>query len=152
MNSPDLHNTPKDHRLQPTDVEFSNENELRRADEPETTIDRPSALTNEGSWNDDTILEDRDGSATEKAQLASANAVPRTQSGNKDRTNQMPADIKEVWFAGVHSDVYVRVDLVMSSALRLVVGVGQIARARGSMREMFRLCGCVRRRPRAGWS
>jgi len=96
----------------------SNENQLGRADGPEPIIDHRNTLTSEGSWNtsnDDTILEDRDDSTTEEAQPTLANAIACTQPSSDEYTPRKIADIKEVWFAGSHSDMYVQADLVMSS-------------------------------------
>ncbi|KAF8442127.1 hypothetical protein L210DRAFT_844709 [Boletus edulis BED1] len=138
MNSPDLHKSAKDTQLEYRGMEASNQN-----DSPEAIIDHSNSPTSGGSWNapdDDTILED-------KAQVALANTKSRMQSSSGvERSDRKTADIKEVWFAGYHSDVYVHADPVMSFSLRLLVGVGRIAQEKHTMQEMSHLCGCVEKR------
>ncbi|KAF8556513.1 hypothetical protein OG21DRAFT_1408962 [Imleria badia] len=116
MNSPDLHNPTQHTEPESRGVEASNENELGRADGPEAVIDHSNSPTSEGSWNasnDDTVLEDKDGSTPQKAQPALASTMPRTQPTSDDYTDRRPANIKEVWFAGSHSDVYAHANLLM---------------------------------------
>lgn len=155
MNSPDLHNPTKSDQVKPTGREASNGNASGRADALGLTVEHSNTPTNEGSLStvhDDTVLEDRDGPGIEKAQSASADTTPSRQASSDDGTGRKTADIKEVWFAGSHSDVYVNSGFIMPSTLNLLVGEGGIARERDSMQEMLHLCGCVVKRLCTGWS
>ena len=113
MNLPDLRKPVKDSQPQSNNVEASNENELGNTDGPEMIIDDlPSTPTGEESRNisnDNIILEDGNDTTTEKAQPRVVNAISCTQSSTDECTDRKTADIKEVWFAGSHSDVYVHV-------------------------------------------
>lgn len=118
MNSPDLHNPTQGTEPESRDVGASNENESGSADRSEAVIKHSNSPTgtSEGSWNasnDDTVLGDRDGSGPGKAQPASTNMTRRTQPSSDDYTDRRTANIKEVWFAGSHSDVYAHADIVM---------------------------------------
>lgn len=117
MNLPYLPNSTKDDHPKPSDTEGTNGNQSGRANGPEPMIDHRNTLTSDGSWNtsnNDTILEDRDGPTAEEAQLALANGITYSRPSSEETARKI-ADIKEVWFAGSHSDVYVHVDLVVSS-------------------------------------
>ena len=136
MNSPDFHNAAKDSQLKSSDMEASKEKKLR----PETTINSPNLLTSGESRaisNGDIVSKGKNTTTAEEAQPAVLNKIHCTQSSPNE------CNIKEVWFAGSHSDVYVHVDSVMSSTLRLIAGVGSIVREMHTTQGMFRSCGCV---------
>ena len=117
MNSPDLQNSVGDGQPKSCGAETSNENGSRRPDEPEMVTYTMNATTSAGDFRDSGFVDvafdewDKLSATTPRAQR---NAIPCAQSSCDGHTDQRAADIKEVWFAGSHSDVYVHVDFAVS--------------------------------------
>ena len=139
MNSPDLR-SPAEHAKPGSGSMTRSESELEKEDGHEPMVDTPSS---EGS-----TLESMGSITANKMQPTVVNAA---QPSHHQRTDRKSTDIKEVWFPGTHSDVYVCVDPVLSSLLMLLAEVGLIARGGYIMRGTSRSCGCVGRHLRAVW-
>lgn len=145
MNSPDLRSSARDAKQKFRGVDTSNGNGLRMDDGREVIIDKVDTPASEGS-----ILESMSSIPGEKVQPGLFNAISYVQPGDYQRIDRKATDIKEVWFAGTHSDVYV-FGLVMSSSLKLLAEAGRIDRESHFTQETSRLCGCVGRHPQVGW-
>lgn len=146
MNSPDLRSSAEHSKLESSGVEASNENTLERDDRPEVIIDMVDTPASEGS-----TLESMGSITGDKAKLTVVDAISCEQSNNDRGTDRKTSDIKEVWFPGTHSDVYVYVDPVMSSLLKLLAEVERTVQENHFMQVTSRSCGCVGRRLKAGW-